>query len=60
MKDIVPPNGYRIMNVGEYPKFGDLAYSIKSDPKWSNTTMTGTWKIYSIPTNESLIYARKI
>jgi len=60
MKDIVPPNGYRIINVGEYPKFGDLVYSIKSDPKWSNTTMSGTWKIYSIPTNESLIYARKI
>lgn len=60
MKDIVPPNGYRIMNVGECPNFGDLVYSIKSDPKWSNTTMTGTWKIYSIPTIETLIYARKI
>ena len=48
------------MSVGEFPNTGDLVYSIKSDPKWSNTTMTGTWKIYSIPTNETLIYATKI
>ena len=60
MKDIIPPEGYRLMRVGEYPKKGDLVYSIKSDPRWSNTTMRGSWKIYSIPTYETLIYARKI
>ena len=60
MKDIIPPEGYRLMCVGECPKKGDLVYSIKSDPRWSNTTMRGAWKIYSIPTYETLIYARKL
>lgn len=59
MNNITPPEGYRLMNVGEFPKDGDLVYSINSDPKWSRTTMTGTWRIYSVPSNESLIYARK-
>lgn len=60
MKDIIPPEGYRLMCVGEYPNKGDLVYSIKSDQKRSNTTMTGSWKIYSIPTHETLIYARNL
>jgi len=28
MKDIIPPEGYRLMCVGECPKTGDLVYSI--------------------------------
>lgn len=59
MLDIEAPYGYRLMSAGEYPTKGDLVWSINSDPKWSATTMTGTWKIYAVPSDESLVYCRK-
>lgn len=53
------PEGYRLMKKGEYPnwKNGDLTYSINTDPKWTITTMTGTYPIREVPARE--IPARK-
>lgn len=55
-----PPQGYRLMDVGEKPTGDDIVWSINSDPKWSRSTMSGTWSIPSVPSPESLVYARMI
>lgn len=54
------PNGYRIMNKGEYPNEGkgDLCYSFNTDPKWSKTTMTGKHPIRAVPV-EGLLWATR-
>ena len=62
------PEGYRLMKKGEYPswKKGDLSYSITTDPKWTITTMTGTYPIREVPAREQgdlvggLLWATKI
>jgi hypothetical protein len=56
------------MKRGEYPnwKKGDLSYSITTDPKWTITTMTGTYPIREVPAREpgdlvgGLLWATKI
>jgi len=50
MKIPTPPEGYRLMEVGERPTSDDLSFSILWDSGWSKTMMNNNYVIETVPT----------